>query len=58
MAKNGKFSMLAGPLDAPRKAGGSLGGEDVNQQGPKGIPDPLSLNKAKGARKSAKKYSE
>jgi hypothetical protein len=58
MAKNGKFSMLAGPLDAKRKPGASLGGEDVHQEGPKSTPDPLGYVKAKGARKSAEKNSK
>lgn len=54
MAK-GSFKMLAGPLDAKRKPGGSLGGDDVHQEGPKATPDPLGYVKAKGARKSSKK---
>lgn len=59
MAKNGKFSLLAGPLDAKRKPGGSLGGEDVTQPGPKSTPDPLGYNKTKGgSKKSSSKYGE
>lgn len=61
MPEKGSFKMLAGPLDAKRKAGGSLGGEDPYQPGPKSTPDPLGYNKTKGGKKSAKKsaaYSE
>lgn len=49
MAK-GKFELMKGPLDAPRKPKGSLGGEDVNQPGPMSCSDPLGLNKTKGAK--------